>query len=790
MNRTYKGRKLDNIGFPMGGLGAGMVCLDGTGSFDQVSVRNEPDIYQEPNMFAAVAFKGGESHARVLEGQVPQNKYYGSRLHGVYSAGMGMGYKNYGLPRFRECEFTSHFPFGEITLRDKTMPVDAYVTGYSPFIPGDADSSSLPAATVEYRLVNKTDSELEGVFYFSALQFMGLPGGDEHLRTRAMKHGFILEQQAFGNKPYTYGAFSILTDNENAVTDTGLYRGGWWDNFMMLWNTIEKAEINDRKAEDECSPGGSIAVPFRIAPNGVFKTSVNMNWYCPDTALRRGWEAEGSTDKTTYKPWYSAKYSSIEEVAEDYLARYRDLRAQTEVFTKAFYDTDLPDEITEAIAANLSILKSPTILRQTDGRLWGWEGCADTFGSCEGSCQHVWNYAQAICHLFPELERGLREVDFNEDMDERGHQQFRCPLPIRTNGHNFHAASDGEPGSIMKMYREWRISGDTKWLGSYWDKIILAIEYCIKTWDPDEKGVFREPHHNTYDIEFWGADPMCSSFYLGALKAVIEMGRELGHDISRYEKLYNDGRKYIEEKLWNGEYFYQDTEWKTLHAEFNDENDAVMKEEGPKYQYGKGLITDGVFGALLAKQCGLGDILDKEKTIGHLKAVYKYNFKRDFLDHANTERPGYALGTDSGVVICSWPRGGKPSLPVVYADEVFTGIEYQVATHMASLGMKTEALEIVKAIRARYDGEKRNPYDEYECGHWYARALASYGLIEAFSGVRYDAVTKTLYADKGDKKIFLATDTGFGTVTVTGDKIELSVKYGTIDAQHTEFNKE
>ncbi len=780
MYKTYVGRKLDHVAFPMGGIGAGMLCIEGTGSFGSVSVRNAPNIFNEPNMFAAVSVKGAHKNARVLEGQVPVNKFYGFAVHGFTGAGNGMTGKNYGLPRFRDCSFTSRFPFAEITLSDETMPFDVFITGYSPFIPGDADASSLPAASVKYTLKNKTDEKIDAVFYFSAFQFMGVRGGEEKLFIRPTDGGFIMEQLAFDDKPFHYGAFAITTDTPASV-NTDFYRGGWWDSFTMRWNSIAAAEVSAKAAADNRSPGGALEIPFSVGPGGEYSVTIHMNWYVPDSHMRIGPDRPDDPDRSTYKPWYADKYASIEEVVRDYRARHNELLAETEKFSRAFYDTNLPDDIVEAVAANLSILKSPTVLRQTDGRLWGWEGCADTFGSCHGSCQHVWNYAQAICHLFPSLERTYREVEFNEDMDEHGHQQFRSLLPIRKNTHDFHAASDGQPGGIMKMYREWRISGDNEWIASYWDKLVLSMEYCIRTWDPKEEGVFSEPHHNTYDIEFWGADGMCTSFYLGALKAISEIGRGLGHDVSRYEDLYARGREYMETKLWNGEYFFQQTEWKTLNAKFNDGGDPVLAAEGPKYQYGTGCISDGVLGAWLALQCGLSDILDPEKVKKHLLSVYEYNFRPNLYDHANPQRPGYALGSDGGLLLCSWPHGGKPSIPFVYSDEVWTGIEYHVAAHLAHFGCTEEAETIVRTLRARYDGERRNPYDEYECGHWYSRALSSYGLLSAYTGVRYDAVTKTLYAKAGNSKSFLATDTGYGTVTVNGDKVTVHVVRGKID---------
>ena len=165
-----------------------------------------------------------------------------------------------------------------------------------------------------------------------------------------------------------------------------------------------------------------------------------------------------------YKPWYSGKFSSVEEVVNYWKTNYDDLNKKSRLFSDSFYSNTLPPEVTEAIAANLTILKSPTVLRQRDGKLWNWEGCGDNSGCCAGSCEHVWNYAQAIPHLFPKLERTLRETEFGPSQDKEGHQTFRSALPIRPVATTFYAASDGQLGGIMKVYRDWHISGSSDWM--------------------------------------------------------------------------------------------------------------------------------------------------------------------------------------------------------------------------------------------------------------------------------------------------------------------------------------
>jgi uncharacterized protein (DUF608 family) len=369
-------------------------------------------------------------------------------------------------------------------------------------------------------------------------------------------------------------------------------------------------------------------------------------------------------------------------------------------------------------------------------------------------------------------------------------------LPIRPNVYG--AASDGQLGGIMKVYREWRISGDDEWLKTYWPLVKQSLGYCIEAWDPRHTGLLEEEHHNTYDINYWGPDGHCGSIYLGALKAAAAMGEYLGDDVSLYQELLDKGAKRMEAELWNGEYFIQkivtegmDKEYHGISYEGNGEGyqDVIemLNEQGPKYQYGEGCLSDGILGFWFAEMAGLdGDIVDEEKVRTNLLSIHKYNLKESLLKHANPQRPTFAMGDDGGLLLCSWPHGGQLLIPFVYSDEVWTGIEYQVASHLMIKGEVEEGLEIVRICRDRYDGTRRNPYNEYECGSWYARALSSYGMLQGLTGARYDKVEKTLYIDSrigDDFRSFLSTDGGYGTIGLRGGRPFLEVTSGDIDVE-------
>lgn len=784
----------------MGGMGAGMICLEGTGALSHVSLRHQPQVFHEPVTFAALTLRPGEGRppmARVLEGPVPPWKLFGQPGTGNGAAGSA-----FGLPRFRSATFQSHFPFATVGLADPEMPVAVEITGWSPFEPGDADNASLPVCALEYRLRNPSARAIEAVFSWSARNFMVLGGNAQGIR--AATGGFTLWGAAAKDKAWEEGAFTASILGDDVIVNHAWFRGGWWDGLTIAWRDIARGECVARAPVTEGSPapGATVFVPLTLAPGATRTLRLLFAWHVGTTNLRLGRDAKAAPAvEGTYRPWYTSRFRSVGDVAAYWRDNYDRLRENSRRFSEALHDSTLPPALLEAVAANLTILKSPTVLRQEDGRLWAWEGCSDNQGCCHGSCTHVWNYAQAIPHLFPALERSLRETEFGPSQDDRGHQTFRSALPIRPVDPDFHAAADGQLGGIMKVHRDWRISGDTEWLRRLWPNVRRSLDYCIRTWDPERRGWLEEPHHNTYDIEFWGPDGMCTSFYLGALKAATLMGAALGEEVSGYAELLARGVRRMEDELFDGEYFIQKIEWKNLKASdptemnsmvgrYSPEAQALLAQEGPKYQYGTGCLADGVLGCWLAAVCGVGDVVDRTRVTRHLEAVHRHNLKRDLSGHANPQRPAFACGAEGGLLLCTWPKGGQLSLPFVYSDEVWTGIEYQVASHLLLMGRIREGQDIVEVCRDRYDGRIRNPFNEYECGHWYARAMASYALLQGWSGARYDAVDQVLHlqpASRGDFRCFLAAATGYGTVGVRRGKPFLEVRAGTIPLKEIRY---
>jgi len=799
--RVSRTPNLLQIAMPMGGIGTGCVCLNGIGGIQDFSIYGKPatsatqDVWDSNEAaFAVLHIHGDGGTTRLVEGPFPVERIYDQ-------GNQGQGYRKggfEGMPRFRECTCYGTFPFSTVQLDDPSVPLQVEVTGWNPFIPQDDLNSGIPCAILEYTLRNPTDKTVIFDLCFSISHLAPGSKGESGTRNSILGgHGLFLYNSDDDNGPKS-GSVSLTTPVQNPRIKAMWFRGGWFDSISALWREIstEAFRENDGSlSETELSGrnGGSVMVTATLAPGEQTTIPFILAWHFPNSDLSVGALEDHQPE---WHPFYATQWPDAGAVAHYVLQNLESLRSRSLAFQSAVYDSNWPDELLDAVASNLAIIKSSTVLRESSGGLWGWEGCFPGAGCCHGSCTHVWNYAQSIPHLFPTLERSLREQEYRCSMDDRGHVNFRSALPAGPTSHDYHAAADGQLGGIMKLYRDWQICGDQEWLEQMYPLAKRSLDFGISGWDPKQKGALFEPHHNTYDIEFWGPDGMCTTIYLGALCAMAEMAEAVGKpdDSAFYRTIAERSAEYLDAELFNGEYYYQKVKWVGLRdtsflqmlqtltdSSEDDEMAALLKREGPKYQYGTGCISDGVIGSWMAQVYGIQTGISIDNVKSHLKSIYRHNFKKNLFDHACLQRPGYALGHEAGLLLCTWPQGGMPTLPFVYSDEVWTGIEYQVASHMIALGMVNEGLAIVKAVRARYDGHVRNPYNEYECGNYYARAMASYALVGAYSGFRYSAVTKILRlnpkTDTRPYKTFFSVASGFGTIelqpgSVTVDCVE------------------
>jgi uncharacterized protein (DUF608 family) len=808
--RVFKGSHTLQIAMPLGGIGAGCVAVNGFGGIQDFSIRHNPNFTSVPDghsvseaAFALLHVKGTHPVTKLVEGPFPPERIYDQGLQAQgYRKG---GYE--GLPRFEKAVFTAEYPFGHVDFSDPQIPLKVRLTAWSPFIPLDDKNSGIPCAILEYRLTNSTRRPVDFEFSY---HLSHLASQNEKASLNAVIPGkgvyFHNQERAISE---AFGSASLTVIGHSPKIKAMWLRGPAWcyESISALWREVSEGRFQPNtgsgKGDKEGRNGGSILMRKSLKPGETVLYPLLVTWHFPNSNLQQGQPPKECATpdccpkpgEPAWHPYYSRLWKDAGEAALYVHENYQSLRERTLAFKDDLFSSSLPPTVLDAVSSNLAILKSPTVLRQDSGHLWGWEGCFTNAGCCSGSCTHVWNYAQAFPHLFPSLERTLRDLELVHSIGEEGHVTFRSALPVGPTGHGFHAAADGQCGGILKVYRDWQISGDEGWLRQIYPSAKKSMDYCIGAWDPDRRGALFEPHHNTYDIEFWGPDGMCTSIYLGALSAISQMAKKLGREeeAKAYGELAQKAADFMDRELFNGDYYEQkvmvqglkNTSLAQTIAQVDDDSPEelkLLKKEGPKYQYGRGCLSDGVIGAWMAKIYGIETPLQPKNIKRHLASIYRHNYRRDLNAHANPQRPGYAMGHEPGLILCTWPQGGKPTLPFIYSDEVWTGIEYQVASHLIEEGMVQEGLEVVRAVRSRYNGRVRNPFNEYECGSYYARAMASFALLNSLSGFRYSAVDQALWFGpriaKRPFRSFFSTASGYGVLRLDRNQLTVEMREG------------
>ncbi len=793
----YRGEYTNEISFPIGGIGTGSFGIAGNGMFVDWEIFNRPDKGSIlPSSHIAVKAKkpDGSYAVKILNGDLNTN------LTGIYRnkifIGFGFGPNTgtmCGLPHFKEVIFEGTFPIAKLTFRDDDFPADVVMTVFNPFIPLDSFNSSIPAGFFQIEFINKTEENVEYSAYFSLKNPFAVSKNDwiKNNGKNILKLASCADPEAV-----EYGDLSIISDASKVEIQQYWYRGGWSDSIDVFVNELFYGDGLKNRVYDTPGKGelGTLASyqTVKAGERGVLRFV--LSWNIP--TYSNTWDKENLNK--TWKNYYATVFPSSVDSALYCMENFDMLYQKTVEFRDALYSCSMDQGLIEAISATLSVLKSPTVLRLDDGSFWAWEGVHQNVGSCEGTCHHVWNYAYALCFLFPDLERSIRENEFKYCTEENGFTIFRMSLPRgnkKTEGTDcIHACVDGQMGIIFKTYREWKISGDGDWLKRNWDTVkkILSFAWSKENedqWDADQDGVLEGRQHHTLDEELFGPSAWLEGFYLTALKAGAEMAEYLG-DGEFAEKcrfLFQKGYDWSRENLFNGEYFIQkvDLNDKSLLEKFQAV-DKYWYEEGKemKYQIGEGSEIDQLCGQWHATICGLGNIFDEKQIQTALKSLYKYNFKPSMRNVINTWRI-FSLNDEAGTIMCEYPSHiRRPIISVPYHRETMTGFEYALAGLMLSRGMESECSELVKAVRNRYDGKKRNPWNEIECGSNYARAMASYALIPIYSGFIFDLPARKIgFApiSKDDFRSIFSVGSGWGCVEWTDFAITVTLRAGFLE---------
>jgi len=835
MNRLeFTGDKLKEISFPIGGIGSGCIGLAGNGRLIDWEIFNKPNKGSVNGFshFAIKAEKDGKLlDLRILNAPLDKNLMgeFQTRQFTSYGWGPRREYLA-GLPHFKEVVFRGEFPFAELEFSHDDFPGKVLLTGFNPFIPLNVKDSAIPAAFFQIQVTNTTDEAIE----YSVVSVLANPLKPNHIhdykRSDSISSLFLTSDGVPEDKT-EFGNLCISTDSEDVSNQNFWFRGRWFDDLEIYWKDMQDyGKIKNRQYDikENTAGGGATLIPedhgclvshMTAGPGEVSEVRYVISWYFPNCENYWGkhYQTQNKGDAAQddgsnhWKNYYASFWTDARDVGHYCLENWEWLFTDTKKFKDTLFSSTIPDTALDAVASNLSMLNTPTTLLLEDGTFYGWEGLHPDSGCCEGSCTHVWNYAQALPFLFPELERSMRTADFKYNMHENGGMSFRIQLPLGSPPNKFRPCVDGQYGGVMKTYRDWKISGDTQWLKEIWPRVKKCIEYAwsqdnVDLWDPDKTGVITGRQHHTLDMELFGPSSWLNGFYLGALKAGAEMAEHLGEqDVADdYYSLFEKGKAYTDTNLFNGEYYFQqvdlhnkstldpyyDAEKKKMEMERWETSiyDTYWDEEHHqvKYQVGEGCIIDQVLAQWHANLYGLGDLLDPGQVKTALRSLFKNNFYPNISDVPNFYRI-YAVDDEGGLLICTWPEGSeRPSIPVPYAYETMHGFEYAAAINMIGYGLVDEGMSVVSAIRDRYNGENRNPWNEIECGNNYARSNASYALLNAFSGFEFDMVNGQIgfapIKNGADTfKCFWSLDSAWGAFEQNSSGVTIDVGYGHLD---------
>ena len=801
--RVFTGSHLKMISFPLGGVAAGSLGLGGRGQLRDWEIFNRPNLGFSPEYaFPAIWAQSQDAPpiAHVLE----------SRILPPYQGEEGLGWQNApGLTRLEGATFTGEYPLAHLDFQDARLPVQVSLDAFSPFILHDPDDSGLPVAVLRYRVQNPGLKTVKVGICFSidnpvndGTSEMASKRLNEY-RMQGRLHGLAMSNPGLPQDDPMQGSFVLAAVPDAGAKMTfwrGWPQGAWWSSPLLFWDAFSAKGQLDGEPEER-NRVGSLCQSASLAAGQSRHFTFLLAWHFPNrTPQWCGWQAPAGKEKTLIGNFYSRRFQDAWDAAFYTANHLEDLERRTRQFCQTFRESTLPDAVKEAAGANLSTLASTTCFRTADGEFHGFEGSNNSAGCCFGNCTHVWSYETVTAFLFPSFALSLRKAAFGYSEDETGAIHSRQLLPDGIDRTPIIAA-DGHMGQIMHAYLDWRLSGDRDWLRSMWPRIREAVSFAWVQggWDPERRGVAIGVQNNTYDVAFFGPNPLCGIYYLGALRAAEEMALAVEDRsmAAEYRQLFEQGRQWIDANLFNSEFYIQQIKGFSLEQIYPSLRIGAhgLNPERPQFQLGEGCLVDQMIGQYLACVMNLGDLVSPQHVQETLKSIYTYNHKPTLVDHNNVERT-FALNGEAALVICDYGSGSRPRIPFPYFAEVMTGFEYSAATLMLYYGMVSEGVECIHNVRARYDGEKRNPWDEAECGHHYARAMASWSAVVALSGFDFDgnreAVVAVPRVAHQTFRCFWASGAGWGSFSYDenahGRQFTLQVLEGSLACRSCEIS--
>ncbi|UZO80290.1 GH116 family glycosyl hydrolase [Aquimarina sp. ERC-38] len=788
--KIYSKEELKHISMPCGGIGTGQVEVTGYGEliFSE-SIYNQQ---QQPNAGFGLSTGYQYIHPQELQQKLPNEFTVIIKPKGAEAIVKPLNDKG-----FDAIEFIGEYPIAQIAYRntDTQIPVDIKSEVFSPFVPHDLRSSSNPVTILKYAITNNSKTKVE-VTLAGWLKNADFPVEGAVNQTNTLKKSkglsaVSLEMQTLKNidsinKHPGLGGVSIGVMDSKAIYSVASESSEEFIKQLVKGNVSQAKKYTSDKAI-----GSGLSSTVSLTPNETKEITFLISWYFPNY-YENGRRYEQLMNEAPglvghlYNNWYQHSFDVATYVTNNFDSLYNN----TKLYRDTYFDTTLPYWLANRISMPLSTLAAGNIAIWQNGRMYGYEG----IGFCQGTCGHVYNFVVPISKLFPELERSVRlQQDFNSSgsysaYSKSGRINFRGYGVDDPNAKHAYA-SDAQSGYVLKAYREHLMSTDNTFLNKVWEQVKGAIGYQIYK-DGAEIGL--EPNgvlegiQTFWDPMWYGPNPYNNSLYLAALRAVEEMAKIQGEfDLAkRYRSLFEKGQAFMEEQLWNGE-FYMHLYPNGFRAKkagngfIAPENTEINAERfiknfnsgGANYYEGGGCDAQQLFGQNWARQLGLGYILPKEHCAIAAANIFKYNWTPDISTIYDYFEPNARKLADKGeaaMVNGSWPH--KKSLWFENRHDkynIWSGLEYEASCDMINEGLVKEGLIIIRSIHDRYDGVKRNPWNEIEGSDHYSRAMQSWNVLLSLSGFTYNGPAMEIgFTPKfkpEDFKTFFSAAEGWGT---------------------------
>jgi len=819
------GAEFGHLAMPLGGIGTGNLAICADGGLRQWQLHNIGNHAGAlPGSFFALRVSRWEpplDEVRIL--QAPPRDSTGTPL---VSDDVVPDWQRDLLsrcPGVARTTFCGTYPIARVRYLDPAVPLGVTLEAFNPLVPLDVDVSSIPAAFFTFRLINDGDHPLhgtlgatvqnavgwDGITPIDGVVAPGYGGNTNRLLRREGWTSVVLENGALPDDAAGAGQMVLAADDPHAAA---LLRWRHADEFVTFLRSRALASGAPRLAlaagvadpqrhapqsATVASPAGStwntgLGVPFLLQPGQQRLIRIALTWYFPNRYINFEQFGPDRPEWGRSRFWlgnhYATRYGDAQDVFERVRRDWSALREATGAWTGTLAGSGLDDAAVTHFAAQLATVRSPTCFRGADGRFFAFEGVlgastvmwsGSSGGSCPLNCTHVWNYAQALAAAFPELERSMRETELEIMQAPDGYIPHRVIAPTYLRqlwgepiGGPDQPALDGMLGTILKAYREYRGGAGIDWLRRYWPNLTRLLRHVDRTWNVDGTGMLSGVQPSTHDIDLTGRNPFMGTLWLAALRAAEEMALLVddADAAATYRATFSQASEAYDAALFTGEYYVQ----------------RLLPGDNTDYQWGDGCLTDQLIGQWWAHQLDLGYLLPAEHVRTALAAVVRHNLRRGFGDPRDFNRPYrvFADGDDAGLLLCTWPRGGRPAVPIRYADEVWTGSEYQVAAHCWREGLQHEGRAVLDGVWARYDGRRRNPFNEIECGDHYARSLAGWSALEALAGFAHDgpagAYTLRRPGVPSTSVPFLARS-GWGLWSQQGDELVMACTGGRLD---------